>query len=64
VIPRFFDERNCLKLAFAALERAARGWQRIHISDFERRQVAALRRELGLDPRPAETTHHHDRIAV
>jgi putative transposase len=24
VIPRFFDERSCLKLAFAALERAAR----------------------------------------
>ena len=64
VIPRFFDERSCLKLAFAALERAARGWQRIHISDAEQRQVAALRRELGLEPRPAETAHHHQKIAA
>ena len=64
VIPRFFDERSCLKLAFAALERAVRRWQRIHISESAQRQVAALRRELGLDPRPAETTHHHHKIAA
>jgi transposase-like protein len=64
VIPRFFDERSCLKLAFAALDRAARGWHRIHISEAEQRQVAALRRELGLDPRPAETGHHHQKIAA
>jgi putative transposase len=64
VIPRFFDERSCLKLAFAALERAARGWQRIHISEAEQRQVDALRHELGLDPRPAETTHHHQKMVV
>jgi len=64
VIPRFFHERSCLKLAFAALDRAARGWQRIHISESEQRQLAALRRELGLDPRPAETTHHHQKIVA
>jgi len=64
VIPRFFDERSCLKLAFAALDRAARGWQRIHISEAEQRQLAALRRELGLDPAPVETAHHHQKAAA
>lgn len=64
VIPRFFDERSCLKLAFAALDRAARGWQRIHISDSEQRQLAALRRELGLDPAPVGSAHHHQEIAA
>jgi len=64
VIPRFFDERSCLKLAFAALERATRGWQRIHISETEQRQVAALRHELGLVPSETEGAHHHQKIAV
>jgi putative transposase len=64
VIPRFFDERSCLKLAFAALDRAARGWQRIHISQSEHHQLAALRRELGLDPVPTEDALHHQKIAV
>jgi transposase-like protein len=64
VIPRFFDERSCLKLAFAALDRAARGWQRVHISQSEHQQLAALRRELGLDPRPLETVHHYQKTAA
>jgi putative transposase len=64
VIPRFFDERSCLKLAFAALDRAARGWQRIQISESQQRQLATLRRELGLDPPPVETAHHHEKIAA
>jgi transposase-like protein len=64
VIPRFFNERSCLKLAFAALERATRRWQRIHISESQHRQLARLRRELGLDPPPAETAHHHEKIAA
>jgi len=63
VIPRFFDERSCLKLAFAALDRAARGWQRIHISESEQRQVAALRRELGLAP-PTEAPLRYEKTAA
>jgi len=53
-------------LAFAALERAARGWQRIHISEAEHRQLAALRHELGLPPPPpeTETAHHYQKIAA
>jgi putative transposase len=64
VIPRFFDERSCLKLAFAALDRAARRWPRIRISESEQRQLGTLRRELGLDPSSAETPHHHQKIAA
>jgi len=62
VIPRFFDERSCLKLAFAALQRAARTWQRIHISESEQRQIAALRAELQLDPAPLEIPHQQEKI--
>jgi putative transposase len=64
VIPRFFSERSCLKLAFAVLADAARRWQRIHISDGERRELAALRRELGLDPAPVESAHHRHKITA
>ena len=57
VIPRFFDERSCLKLAFAALERAARRWQKVTITELEQRQLALLRQELQADPTP--TDRHH-----
>jgi transposase-like protein len=52
VIPRFFDERSCLKLAFAAVQRAAKRWQRVHISELERRQLELLRSQLQPDPTP------------
>jgi len=64
VIPRFFDERSCLKLAFAALDRASRGWQRIHISEREHHQLVALRRELKLEPTTAPRPQHHQEIAA
>ncbi len=35
-----------LKLMFAAMTRAAERWRAIKITDFERRQMAALRQEL------------------
>jgi transposase-like protein len=54
VIPRFFDERSCLKLAFAALERAARRWQKVTITELEQRQLALLRKELQPDPTPTQ----------
>jgi transposase-like protein len=64
VIPRFFDERSCLKLAFAALDRAARHWQHVTITELEYRQLALLRRELGLDPNPADRAHHYQKIVA
>jgi putative transposase len=61
VIPRFFDERSCLKLAFAALERAARRWQKVTITELEQRQLALLRQDLQPDPTP---TGRHAKLAA
>ena len=54
VIPRFTDERSAMKLVFAVLIRAADRWCRVSISELERQQLKLLRRELGLDPPPAD----------
>jgi len=48
VIPRFFDERSCLKLVYATLVRASQRWQRIRINDVERAFLARVRQQLGL----------------
>jgi len=46
--PRFFTERSCLKLVFAALWSASQHWQGVRMGDLEREQLRLLRRELGL----------------
>jgi len=46
IIPNAFGEKAVLKLMFAAMTRAAERWRAIKITDFERRQMAALRQEL------------------
>jgi putative transposase len=50
VIPRFFDEKSCLKLVFATLIRVSQRWQRVRMTPFELAQIDRLRRELGLWP--------------
>lgn len=45
-IPHAFGERAVLKLMYAALQRASRTWQRVVITDFERKQLLTLREEL------------------
>jgi putative transposase len=55
IIPRFFDERSCLKLVFAVLQRASQRWQRIRITELEQKQLLVLRQHLGLDPDPVPT---------
>jgi transposase-like protein len=45
-IPHAFGERAVLKLMYAALQRASRTWQRVVITDFERKQLMTLREEL------------------
>ncbi len=50
VMPRFFTEQICLKLAFASLWRASQLWPSVRMSEFERQQLALLRQELGLAP--------------
>ena len=48
VIPRFFTERSCLKLAFTALWQASERWQGVRMSEFELQQLELLRRDLGI----------------
>ena len=45
-IPHAFGERAVLKLMFAAVQRASQTWQRVAITDFERKQLITLREEL------------------
>lgn len=46
VIPHAFGERAVLKLMYAALIRAAERWRGIKMTEFERRQLKAIRDEL------------------
>ncbi len=48
IIPRFFDERSCLKLVYATLVRASQRWHRIPMTDWHRKQLRHLRQELGI----------------
>jgi len=49
-IPRFWDEKSCLKLVFATLMQASERWQNVRMSDVEVAMLTQLRRELGLEP--------------
>ena len=51
-IPRFFDERSCLKLVFATLWQASERWQNVKMSEIECKQLDHLRRELKLEEQP------------
>ena len=46
IIPNAFGERPVLKLMFGALIRAAERWRSVKVTEFERRQMAAVRKEL------------------
>lgn len=47
VIPRFFDEKSGLKLAFASLIRASQRWNKLRITFDEQVQLLELRHTLG-----------------
>src|SRR5438876_3054079 len=50
VIPRFFDEKGCLKLVFATLWRASQRWRGVRFTAMERQQLEAylrIRRAAG-----------------
>jgi putative transposase len=49
VIPPAFGERALLKLIYAALIRAAERWRGLRMSEFELRQLKAMRDELNRD---------------
>jgi putative transposase len=46
VIPHAFGERAVLKLMYPALIRAAERWRGLRMTEFERRQLTAIRNEL------------------
>jgi transposase-like protein len=46
VIPHAFGERAVLKLMYAALIRAAERWRGLRMSEFEQRQLTAIRDQL------------------
>jgi hypothetical protein len=47
VIPRFFDEKSCLKLVFSTLIRVSQRWQRIRMGSLE---LAQINRQLEFEP--------------
>lgn len=49
IIPNTFGEKAILKLKFGALIRAAERWRSVKITEFERRQTAAVRKEFDLE---------------
>lgn len=54
VIPRFFDERGCLKLVFATLWRASQRWNGVRFTPLEKQQLEAyirVRRAMGKNVR-------------
>jgi len=46
IIPNAFGERAVLKLMFGALIRAAERWKSIKVTEFERRQLSAVKKEI------------------
>jgi transposase-like protein len=65
VLPRFFEERSCLKLVFATLWQASARWQSVRMSDLECQQLDLLRRDLKLDEADAVSASvHHPGQAV
>jgi transposase-like protein len=49
IIPNGFGEKAVLKLMFAALIRAADRWRGLRFSEFELRQIAAVRKDLDIE---------------
>jgi len=47
-IPRFWDEKSCLKLSFATFMQASERWQNVGMGEVEVTMLKQLRRELGL----------------
>ena len=56
IIPNAFGERPVLKLMFGAMTRAAERWRSIRFTEFERRQIDAVRKELTEEYKTADTT--------
>lgn len=67
VIPRFFDEKSALKLAFATLWRTSQRWRKVRFSEIEQKHVLELRKKLGLiieNPVPSNEDQENDGSAA
>ena len=56
IIPNAFGERPVLKLMFGAMTRAAERWRSIRFTEFERRQIAAVTKDLDDEYEAADTS--------
>ena len=56
IIPNAFGERPVLKLMFGAMTRAAERWRSIRFTEFERRQIDAVREEIHAEYEAFSTT--------
>ena len=54
VIPRFFDEKSALKLAYATLWRASQRWRKVRFTEVEQKIILELRKKLGLEVKSIE----------
>ena len=63
-IPRFWDEKSCLKLVFATLMQASERWQNVGMGEVEVAMLKQLRRELGLEPPALSGRSERQRQAV
>lgn len=61
VIPRFFNEKSGLKLAFASLIRASQTWNKINISFDEQVLIMELREHLGQKSKFIEISKNNNR---
>jgi transposase-like protein len=55
IIPNAWGERPVLKLMFGAMTRAAERWRSIRFTDFERRQIAEVRKDLDAEYKASDT---------
>jgi len=55
IIPNGFGEKPVLKLMFGALVRAAERWRGLRFTEFELRQIAAVRKDLDAEYEAAIT---------
>jgi transposase-like protein len=56
IIPNAFGERPVLKLMFGAMTRAAERWRSIRFTEFERRQINAVKQQLDAEYDAANNT--------
>jgi len=62
VIPRFFDEKSGLKLAFASLMRASQGWRKLNITFDDNIKIMELRHKLGHKAKKERRIYKNQRI--